>query len=164
MGVEPVVDTEVGNLREYLVPLEPGVRGDEVRRLAQRAADDLDPDCVVVLYIKPLEDRRPCSSATPPPATIPSAMAAGVAESFDAVLELGELGIRRRTDPDHGHLSGQGPDPLGEHILVDTECGSLQLSAQLGEAEFDLVSRSRTANDRGCLSGNPDLGRPAEML
>jgi hypothetical protein len=35
-------------------------------------------------------------------------------------------------------------DPIrsGEHILVDTECGSLQLSAQLGEAEFDLVSRS----------------------
>ena len=57
-GVEAVVDTEVGNLRKYLVPCVPGVRGDELCRLAQRAADDLDPDRVVVLYIKALENRR----------------------------------------------------------------------------------------------------------
>ena len=75
---------------------------------------------------------------------MPSAIAARVAPKrvLDPVLQLGQLGVGRRADPDHRDLAGQRADPLGEHVLVDAERGPLPLRPQLRQPELDRVRRA----------------------
>ena len=165
-GVEAVVDTQLGDLGDDLVPGVAGVRGDQVRRLGERAAHDLHADRVVVLDVQLVERRRGVHQrdAAAGDDALGHRGPGGRQRVLDAVLQLGQLGVGRRTDPDHGHLARQRPDPLGEHVLVDAERRPLQLGAQLGEPELDLVGGSCAADDRRPLGGDPDLGRPAELL
>ena len=62
---------------------------------------------------------------------------------LDPVLQLGQLGVGRRADPDHRDLAGQRADPLGQHVLVDAEGGPLELGPQLRDPELDLRPPSR---------------------
>ena len=83
---------------------------------------------------------------------------------LDPVLELGQLRVGRCTHLDHGHLARQGPDAFAEHLLVDPERRALQLGAQLGHPELDLVGRTGAVDDRRAIRIDPHLPGATELL
>ena len=97
---------------------------------------------------------------------MPSAIAARVADSASSTRCCSSFSsaLVGAPDADHRHLAGQRADPLGEHVLVDPEGGPLQLRAQLGEPELDLLGGAGAADDGGLVGVDPDLRGPAELL
>jgi hypothetical protein len=78
-GVEALVDAERADLLDDVGAVVAGVARDEVHRLGERGAHDLDADPVVAGHVRASSADSACSSAAPPPATMPSAIAARVA-------------------------------------------------------------------------------------
>src|SRR5260221_10728251 len=79
------------------------------------------------------------------------------------MLEFLQLGVGRRADLDDGDLAGQRPDPFGEHVLVNPEGGPLKLGPELRDPELDRIARAVSADDRGPVGRDSDLGGPAEL-
>ena len=171
--VEPVVRRRAPpTARPRPRPGSPALAAISVAGSRQRPPHDLDADRVVPGHVRVAGRRRhpaqpiACSSAAPPPATMPSAIAARVADSASSTRCRSSLSSAggRRADPDDRDLPDSAPIRSVSTSSSMPNVARSSSARSCAEPELDRLGRPAAADDRGVVRGDPDLPGPAELL
>ena len=104
--------------------------------------------------------------AVPPPATMPSSIAARVADSASSMrcfFSLSSTSVAAPTLHD-GNAAGELGEALLELLAVPVGVGLLDLTLDLGDPALDLVRGAATVDDRRVVLGDDDAAGPAEQV